>query len=295
MADHSKIEWTETTWNVASGCTKVSAGCDHCYIERTPPFRMAGRRFDKPGVGGTTGVTLRPERLGMPLRWRKPRRVFVNSLADLFHEAVPDQLILDTFAVMALTPRHTYQLLTKRPARMRSMLSRPDFQSEVAVSAIKFGEVPCGPWPMRHVWLGTSVESQQWADIRIPALLGTPAAVRWLSCEPLLGPVNLQPYLPRQFEREQGGYWVYGTDPLGTDKRWMSGPAIGWVVLGGESGPGARPMELAWAESLVAQCQSAEIPAFMKQLGSRWGKDHHDINRFPERLRVREYPQAVTD
>src|SRR5688500_5998333 len=120
MSDGSKIQWTETTWNILSGCTRVSDGCDHCYIERTPPFRMAGRRFDKPGIGGTTGVKLHPERLEQPLHWRKPRRVFVNSLADLFHEDVPAEFIAKAFAVMRATPQHTYQLLTKRHARMRN-------------------------------------------------------------------------------------------------------------------------------------------------------------------------------
>jgi len=281
MAANSKIEWTETTWNVISGCTRVSAGCDHCYIERTPPFRMAGRRFDKPGIGGTTGVTLHRERLERPLRWRKPRRVFVNSLADLFHEAVPAEFIADAFAVMALAPQHTFQVLTKRHGRMRSLLSGSgDFDLHEAVletltDDYDLGAIPELPWPLPNVWLGVSVESQQWADIRVPTLMETPAAVRWLSMEPLLGPVDLA-------------------------DDWLAGPPwrrnwLDWIVIGGESGPGARPMELEWADALTRRCQDAGVPVFVKQLGSRWGKNHHDIDAFPEALQVRQYPDRITE
>ncbi len=128
----SRIEWTGTTWNPVTGCTRVSPGCDHCYIERTPPFRIAGRRFDRAGTGGTTGVTLHPDRLEQPLRWRKPRLVFVNSLSDMFHEQIPDHYIAEVFAVIGHTPRHTYQLLTKRHDRMRALLNSSQFQTRVA-------------------------------------------------------------------------------------------------------------------------------------------------------------------
>lgn len=290
----SKIEWTEETWNPVTGCTRVSDGCDHCYIERTMPFRTQHRKFNDDGIGATTGVKLHSERLHKPLRWRKPRRVFVNSLSDLFHDEVPDRFVAEVFAVMSLAPQHTFQLLTKRHARMRSLLRSHAFWT--AFSAAMLGRrqpgMPIsydadGPH-LRNVWVGVSVENQQWADIRIPALLDTPAAVRWISAEPLLGPVDL--------------HNCSGVDAIEQD--WTGGPGGGsgtphpllsWVVVGGESGPGARPMELDWARTIVRNCQDAGVPVFCKQLGSRWGREHHDIDQFPEDLRVREYSAPVAD
>lgn len=263
MSGGSKIEWTETTWNVISGCTRVSAGCDHCYIERTPPFRMAGRRFDKPGTGGTTGLILHNDRLVQPFGWRKPRRVFVNSLADVFHEDVPTSFIAEIFAVMAVTPQHTYQLLTKRHSRMRSLLQGGVLRETVwkyahamVIDGIGAQDYEA-PWPLPNVWVGVSVESQQWADIRIPALLETPAAVRWLSCEPLLGPVDLLPYLSHQCDCPGPGH----------NRLSEYGPRPDWVVVGGESGAGARPMHPDWARSLRDQCTEAGVSYFFKQWG----------------------------
>lgn len=267
MAETS-IEWASHVWNPVTGCTRVSEGCDHCYIERTPPFRMQGRRFDKPGVGGTTGVAMHAGRLTQPLRWRKPRRVFVNSLADLFHDDVDLDTIASVFAIMAMTPRHTFQVLTKRHARMRAVVAHPDFQTHVALQALTFGMVLSGPWPLPNVWLGVSVESQQWADIRIPALLETPAAVRWLSCEPLLGPVELK------------AHWLRPTFP---------GPAVDWVVAGGESGPGARPMQPDWARSLRDQCAAERVPYFFKQ----WGEWAPLVPGVATGRELRAYPGAL--
>jgi len=297
------IQWTDETWNCVSGCTRISPGCDHCYIERTPPFRMAGRRFDGQGIGSTTGVTLHPERLAKPLGWRKPRRVFVNSLADLFHEAVPDEYIVRVYATMAMAPRHTFQVLTKRPARMRALLSSAEFQG--AVQGARLSQVGLAAawsrWPLPNVWAGVSVESQKWADKRIPILAETPAAVRWLSCEPLLSFVNLQAYL-------QGIAYGSTAMGLGIGGQMMTwGPGIDWVVVGGESGPGARPMDPDWARSLVEQCRRAEVPVFVKQLGAVWASDatwngspvsHEDKKGgdpfyWPADLRVREYPAEV--
>jgi protein gp37 len=245
MADHSAIEWTEATWNPVTGCTRVSPGCDHCYIERTIPFRLEKRSFTGPHTGATTGVRLHLDRLDRPKSWRRPRRIFVNSLSDLFHEQVPDQFVYEVLDVMEQTPRHTYQVLTKRHARMRSLLTLAP--------------------PAGNVWVGVSVEDQTRAAMRVPVLRDTPAAVRWLSCEPLLGPVDI--------------------------RAWLTG--LAWIVVGGESGPDARPMELDWARSLVQQCQAAGVPVFVKQLGSHWGRDHHDIEAFPPELRVREYPDRT--
>ena len=216
MADSSKIEWTDATWNVVTGCTKVSPGCDNCYAET-----FAERWRGKAGHHFENGfdITLRPERLTIPMRWRKPRRVFVNSMSDLFHKDIPDEYIARVFAVMALTPQHTYQILTKRHGRMRSVIGGPcpcghqpgeHLRSAMAwaVSEANPDRIPGlpddaehrvyheTPWPLPNVWLGVSVEDQQRAQLRIPALVETPAAVRFLSCEPLLGPVDLTEWMP---------------------------------------------------------------------------------------------------
>ena len=279
VGDTTHIEWTDATWNPVTGCTRVSPGCVNCYIDWAPPFRIEGRHFtDRDGnrshaIGATTGVRLHPDRLDWPLRKRswRGKRVFVCSLADLFHDDVPDEYIARVFAVMALTPEVTYQVLTKRPARMRALLSSPDFHwrvwhglltaSHAAMLTIppyvtahfhggaRLGERHMTPLP--NVWLGVTVEDQERADLRIPILLDTPAAVRWLSCEPLLGPVNLG--------RAVGTY--YGGDPREDES------GIDWVVAGGESGPGARPMHPDWARSLRDQCRDAGVPFLFKQWG----------------------------
>jgi protein gp37 len=280
MSDHSHIEWTQATWNPTTGCSRVSPGCDHCYIDRTPPFRMAHRRFSGPEVGATTGVLLHEDRLTLPLHWRKPRRIFVNSLSDLFHADVPDSFIARVFAVMAVASQHTFQLLTKRHGRMRSLLSSPAF-CERAYEAL--GDLYGNPksaavddwvydicteakWPLPNVWLGVSVEDQHWADVRIPALLDTPAAVRWISAEPLLGPVDLLG------DRERPGpaivrTGVYSWTQFGTEYDYDDQIEIDWVVVGGESGPRARPMVPSWALSLLDQCQAAGVPFHFKQWG----------------------------
>jgi protein gp37 len=263
------ISWTDATWNPVTGCTKVSDGCLNCYIERTPPFRMSGRAFACPrcggtgkplpgarctrcwgtgriGIGDTTGVRMHEDRLDVPLRWRKPRKVFVCSMADLFHDSVSSSFIASVFAVMALTPQHTYQVLTKRPARMRALL---------------------GGWPLPNVWLGVSVEDQGAADLRIPILLDTPAVVRWLSCEPLLGPVNLDKCgRHRSGDIGDSGYSeCFDCRPLdGWKGKYTS---VEWVVVGGESGPNARPMHPNWARSLRDQCALAGVPFHFKQWG----------------------------
>jgi len=280
MGDTTHIEWTDATWNPVTGCTRVSPGCVNCYIDWAPPFRVEGRHFTdrdgnrSPAIGATTGVRLHPDRLDWPLRKRSwcGKRVFVCSLADLFHDDVPDEYIARVFAVMALTPEVTYQVLTKRPARMRALLSSPDFHwrvwhglltaSHAAMLTIppyvtahfhggaRLGERHMTPLP--NVWLGVTVEDQERADLRIPILLDTPAAVRWLSCEPLLGPVDL----------DATGMGVTGTS--GPESRPS---AVDWVVAGGESGPGARPMHPDWARSLRDQCRDAGVPFLFKQWG----------------------------
>lgn len=292
MGDKSKIEWTDATWNPVTGCTRVSEGCRNCYIERTPPFRNANRRFmNREGqpsheVGSTTGVTLHPDRLDQPLRWKKPRRVFVNSLSDLFHDQVPDDFILSVFAVMLLANRHVFQVLTKRPSRMASLLNRDGFFDEVQERAIagvdEWGVSPqrafdirrragawspLAPWPLPNVWFGVSVEDQKAAELRIPKLLGTPAAVRFLSCEPLLGLVDLSPWLDLVWSRP------IGDADLVNDERWRAFKGepmrslLDWIIVGGESGPGARPMHPDWARALRDQSAAAGVPFFFKQWG----------------------------
>ena len=304
----SKIEWTEVTWNPVVGCSPVSEGCRNCYAAKEA-IRLAGNPH--PAVRGAyqgtsemrgtgsdrravfTGVVrCLPKRLDQPLRWRKPRRVFVNSMSDLFHPDVPFDFIDQVFAVMALTPQHTYQILTKRPERMAEYLEgdMDDLGYRLCGAAAQFvvGDPgPAPPWPLRNVWLGTSVEDQAAADERIPHLLNTPAAVRFVSCEPLLGWVALD-------------RWLLESEP-------PHAPVVdglGWIIAGGESGPCARPCSLLWIRELVEQGLFAGVPIFVKQLGAKpFHPDFGDIPlkdrkggvplQWPVDLRIREFPKPV--
>jgi protein gp37 len=263
MSATTKIEWTDATWNPVTGCTKVSEGCDNCYAETfAERWRGTAGHYFEQGFD----VVLRPDKLDLPLRWKRPRRIFVNSMSDLFHDEIRQDYIAEVLAVVALAPRHTFQLLTKRHARMRSLLSTGAFVEQVRRAAERrvpdFDDAP-GWWPLPNLWLGVSVETQQWADIRIPALLDTPAAVRWLSCEPLLGPVDLTKFLHL---RPIGANLA--TVPMPLNMAEACGlPALHWVVAGGESGSGARPMHPDWARSLRDQCGAAGVPFLHKQNG----------------------------
>jgi protein gp37 len=307
MGETTGIQWSDSTWNVVTGCTRVSPGCDHCYIERQPPFRIHGRKFSGAETGATTGVMLHPDRLEWPFRTGKRAlgpRVFVCSLADLFHEDVPDEFIIRVFAVMAETQNLTYQVLTKRPARMRALLNS---------GAIRAAVYDIG-WPLPNVWLGVSAENQTWANARIPILLTTPAEVRFVSYEPALGPLDLTSVaIPHGLVEAKGG----------------TIPGLDWVICGGESGPGARPMPLKWAEDVRDQCASAGVAFFMKQLGAwrfeykagaetcvvlpngqtwaevgyrsagflmhRHGGHGSALEDLPPDLRIREFPQGRSD
>ena len=255
------IEWTDVVWNPTTGCDRVSSGCDNCYALTMAARlkKMGSAKYQRDGDPRTSGpgfgLTVHPDTLDLPLRWRKPRRVFVNSMSDLFHDNVPDDFIAQVFAVMALAPQHTFQVLTKRPGRMASLLTSENFVYAVDQYAIEpplgrgTGNDPRvypGNWPLPNVWLGTSVESQKWADVRVPQLLRTPAAVRWLSCEPLLGPVDLEPWFTARPIRHP----------------------IQWIVVGGESGPGARPMHPDWLRSIRNLCAWADPAFFFKQWGA---------------------------
>lgn len=301
------IEWTDVTWNPTVGCTVVSPGCANCYAQGQAYRQEHG--FKTPGYEGTTKksaagqrlwtgkVNSLPDRLDAPLHWRKPARIFVNSMSDLFHEDVPDEYIAKVFGVMAASPQHTFQVLTKRPERMRRWfdwiaregVSRggPTVNAARGVLWYAWNSIdeiqvysPSRPWvwPLPNVWLGVSVENQAAADERIPLLLQTPAAVRWLSCEPLLGPVDLTRVVhPKLRQRDAlDPYIAYdalrghviGPDDIGQ-------PKLDWVVVGGESGTGARPMHPDWARSLRDQCQASAVPFFFKQWGVWLPGDHY--------------------
>lgn len=238
MAQNSTIEWTDATWNPVTGCTKVSAGCDHCYAERfSERFRgVKGHPFEQ-----GFDLTLRPERLEQPLVWKRPKMIFVNSMSDLFHKLIPSDFISQVFDTMEKADWHTFQVLTKRSSILRSFVNAR-YQTRPVPS---------------HIWLGVSVEDSKRAS-RIRHLQKTNAGVRFVSIEPLLG-------------------------PLGTID--LSG--ISWVIAGGESGPGARPMELAWARSVRDECVAQHVPFFFKQWGGLRPKsggrelDGREWNEFP--------------
>jgi protein gp37 len=359
MGDSTGIQWTDATWNPlrarhretgAEGwaCVRVSDGCKHCYAATLNESRRwnrgTGLDYTVPALAQVEPY-LDEATLTQPLRWRKPRRIFVCSMTDLFGEWVTDAEIDRVFGVMAATPQHTYQVLTKRPERMREYVARaPKDDSErfavidnssgahfrvdrwsaefEKVRALNPREHPeewdPREWPLPNVWLGTSVEDQERADGRIPLLLDTPAAIRFLSCEPLLGPVDLE-RIPTLRGRELGALSgiEYSMETTEVIREW---PTVDWVIVGGESGPGARPFDLAWARSLVRQCQDAGVPVFVKQLGSRPGEQVHaagwcdesqkfsctgfhgprlkhnhggNPGEWPEDLRVREWPAGA--
>lgn len=264
----TNIEWATHTWNPTTGCDRVSPGCDHCYA-LTLAKRLKGMgsaKYQNDGDPKTSGpgflATEHPDTLTDPLSWRKPRKVFVNSMSDLFHERIGDEFIARVFAVMAAASTHTFQVLTKRHGRMRSLLSDPEFVAAVRRERYKLPHtvVTTGPsWPLLNVWLGVSVEDQKWANTRIPALLDTPAAVRFLSCEPLLGPVDLTPWT------------TWGDGSL----RYDEPPVVSglrWVIAGGESGDGFRPVDGEWVRALRDQCVEAEVAFLFKQWGGRTPK-----------------------
>lgn len=290
MSVKTGIEWTDATWNCARGCTKVSAGCTNCYA-----LSIAGR-FSGPGLHSegfaemrdgkpywTGKLALIEDKLDWPLRWRgdkraraegRPSRIFVNSMSDLFHEALPDEAIDRVFAVMALAPQHTFQILTKRPERMGAYLTTEHRVGNICMAAL---DLPVSkPMTLRsdvfnypslkNVWLGVSVEDQATADERIPLLLQTPAAVRFVSYEPALEAVAFD------LSRIERDTFHHSSDCPGycdfaCGGREISG-GIDWIICGGESGRGARPFDVAWARSTIDQCVAAGVACFVKQLGA---------------------------
>ncbi len=288
MSDKTGIEWTDATWNPVRGCSQVSEGCRNCYAKRVAarfsgpgqPYDGLATRGKRTGLpvlrtetaasreGRWTGeVRLIPKHLADPLRWKRPRRVFVNSMSDLFHERLTNEQIAAVFGVMAAAPQHTFQCLTKRSKRMREWFAwieergdrwaprRCGDAAEVAGAPVyRVGQNGRSPWndsrcmwPLPNVWLGVSVENEDAMDERLSDLYATPAAIRFLSCEPLIGPVV-----------------VPVTHVFGPKPAW-TGPRINWVIAGCESGPGKRTCDVAWLRSLRDQCAETETAFFLKQ------------------------------
>lgn len=303
MSENSKIEWTDSTWNFLVGCDKVSAGCRGCYAIQTSWIRqhnpLMKEKFEgvvektRGGQLNWTGrVNISQSALMIPLKKKKPTKYFVNSLSDLFHDNVPFQVIDMAFAVMAIAMQHTFQILTKRPKRMLEYFSRPDLQDCIASVIADLGQHPNlydtaavasqslfeDGLPLLNVHIGVSCEDQKTADERIPLLLQVPAAVRFLSCEPLLGPIDLKLF--------EGAVIEWKLKQLAEGK----GPsrAIDWVIVGGESGPHARPMHPDWARSLRDQCQAAGVAFHFKQYGEWLPVDQPWKQDDPKRLAKNE-------
>lgn len=311
MCDESgemtSIQWTDETWNPVRGCSVVSEGCRNCYaMKQAHRFSGKGRPYEgltKRGPQGpvwTGQIRTVPEVLAAPLHWRKPKKIFVNSMSDLFHEDVPDDFIKLVLRVICAAPQHTFQVLTKRPERMRRFMAgtkhcdflgdswgrrvRRDYKLPDEVLGTRITSLRS-----ENLWLGVSIEDQKTADERIPILLQTPAAVQFLSIEPLLGHISLDQALP--FKKIGGGPASY--------QDWPD-----WVILGGESGPDARPCDIAWFRSIVEECRAASVPCFVKQLGAKpmvaddcssllrlTNKKGGDPAEWPADLRVREWPR----
>lgn len=267
----TKIEWTEKTWNPITGCSKISPGCDNCYAERMSK-RLAGRcGYD---AERPFKVTYHPEKLEQPIKWRKPSMIFACSMGDLFHVDTPIEFIDAVFATMAIANQHTYQLLTKRPRLARSYLMDPGTPERIRLACHQPVDIDTllqwkWQWPLPNVWLGVTAENQEPADKRIPVLLDTPAAVRFVSVEPMLEAINLK---------------LTYTAPFFNSGDMTYRKPIDWVICGGETGPGARPMSVEWARDLRGQCYAAHVPFFFKKVGG--GRET------PEDLLVRQWPEA---
>jgi protein gp37 len=308
MMGTTSIEWTDKSWPIINGCRRASEGCTNCYSERltatrlskTPKYR--GLAVFKEGKGPRyTGETrLWVPHLDQPLRWKKPARVFVANMGDLFYERVTDDEIAAVFGIMASCPQHSFQLLTKRADRMRRWIeeftrggaaSAPVRAALAARRYLKDDRIngchgnEIAPWPLPNVWMGVSVENQEWADKRIPDLLATQAAIRFVSYEPALGPVNFE---------KRGWLGCFHESSAQQDDHSDCAPRLDWVIVGGESGPGARPFDVDWARSAIAQCKAAGVAVFYKQGGSSNRCAHSSkgghLACFPSDLRVREFP-----
>jgi protein gp37 len=327
----TSIEWTDATWNPTRGCSKVSAGCANCFAERMAArFSGPGQPYEGLTLDGhwVNGARFVPEMLDAPLRWKQPRRVFVNSMSDLFHDDVTNEQIAAVFGVMAACPQHTFQVLTKRPQRMLEwfewILAEADLIREdvidktgsarpvehwIACQTIGRAEELIGDgliipveeedtipmsWPLPNVHLLVSCEDQATANERIPLILRCPAAVRGVSLEPLLGAIDLTnitaatPTGPEQ--------WDVLSDDEYDDEIGGPGPRLSWVIVGAETGPHRRSCDVRWIKSLVNQCRSAGVACFVKSIEvsehnrTRVSKDPNECGGWPKGLRVRMYP-----
>jgi len=271
----SKIEWTEKVWNPVTGCTKVSDGCKYCYADRMFPMVYGNTvildEFEIVKARKFTDIKYHEDRLEQPLRWKKPSMIFVCSMGDLFHEDVPFDFIAKVFNIMEQCPQHTFQVLTKRPERMKEFYEsdRESFRKILEKYLYDIDDSS-----LKNVWIGVSAENQKTADERIPILLEIPAKVRFISVEPMLEFIDLD----RGIDSTPVEFWL--------DK-------IDWVIVGAESGPKRRLCKMEWVFVIVRQCKSANVPVFVKQL--HWGPKNKflekDISRFPEYLRLRQYPK----
>lgn len=316
MSFNTKIQWTDRTWPVTTGCDDASPGCLNCYSKQAS-YRMGLN--PNPKISGAYGGTVEkragvlrwtgllrtlPDRLDWPMKWRKPARIFVGNMSDLFHLEVPETFIHAVFGVMRIAHWHTFQVLTKRADRMADVVGRmtiADMMNGVCNWFPRSLEAGCGGDVVAtNVWLGVSVEDQKRADERIPHLLRTPAAVRFLSVEPMLAPIDLSRWMhPFEVSRDEDG------NDLGSAS---GGSDIDWVIVGGESGHNARSFDIRWARDIRDQCAAASVACFIKQLGSKPRKyaeiagayahvllkDSHggDWSEWSEDLRVREFPKG---
>ncbi|MEN6567160.1 MAG: phage Gp37/Gp68 family protein [Veillonellales bacterium] len=263
----SKIEWCDRVWNPVTGCTKISPGCQNCYAER-----MSKRFGEKWGLpkDNPFKVTLHPDRLDQPLHWTKPSKIFVCSMSDLFHDDVPDSFLDQVFAYMAKAEQHTFLVLTKRPERMRNYIFKAMYDEDCNYDgwyeALNELGIPDAA-PMENVWLGVTAEDQEQADKRIPILLQTPAAKRFVSVEPMLSAVDLNRYImPSQ--KAKGTLFGAPIELSGKDLADLVGlHSLDWVICGGESGPGARPVHPDWVRSLREQCKMSKTAFLFKQWG----------------------------
>jgi protein gp37 len=334
------ISWTDHTWNPLRGCSRVSAGCVNCYAE-TQAARFAGVVNGKPqpyhglitiGAKGPRWngmIKLVPERLGDPLHWKRPRKIFVNSMSDLFHENAPREYVASVLGVIAMSGHHTFQVLTKRPARMRELMDSITLEeamyelarSNIALpsramskhirdSMIEQGRDPDWEGPMCDapwLWLGVSAEDQVTANERVPRLLATRAAVRFVSYEPAIGPIDVTSYVIRsrpvtdpELDAPDGALVDGMRRSVYT---WEREVGIDWIIVGGESGLGARPFDITWARAVVEQARGTGCAVFVKQLGAdpymspgpiTWPTTHSkggDLSEWPEDLRVQEFPR----
>lgn len=321
MGDKTSIGWTDATWNFVRGCRRVSAGCQNCYAEQMAtrfcgegqPYEGLARRTESGKARWTGEGLFLPDKLEVPLRWTKPRKIFVNSMSDLFFEEFSFEQIAAAFAVMAFAKQHRFQVLTKRPERAREFFEWLETESNGAhpivtcfehlgsisapamnLIAARMGKIWQRPtWPLPNVWLGVSAENQATANARVPLLLLLPSAVRFVSAEPLLGPIDFRRLVHDQvcvvdaFTGEGGMPYPHE----------VVAPALDWIIFGGESGPGARPMRPDWVRQSIEDRDDSNTKIYVKQMGAVWARDSPDASgkgedwtHWDEDLRVREYP-----